>query len=698
MTGGAIDSVDARADVGRRRFTIAVVSGLAIAAVPYLWVLWDLWTGRIDALRHLDFQSNFFDVQARAMLHGHLYLPKGAIGVEAFVHNGHEYTYFGLFPSLIRMPILALTHHYDARMTAPSMLLAWIMTAVFSSLLVWRIRIMMRGATPLGWPEAVSYGVLVAVVTSGSVLVFLAATPSSFHEDLAWSVGLTIAAMFALLGVLERPTVWRVVGGGVLILAANLTRSTTGWSCVIATILIAVWFRMGRGGDESRRWALPVLTIGLIPLAVSAVVTYAKFGVLFGLPMTDQVYSHVNAYRKQFLAANGNSEVGLQYMPSALVAYLQPFGLRFSGVFPYVTLPANPAKAFNDVLFDRRYRTASLPASMPLLFFLGGWGVIVSFRRRVVDGLRRVRILLVASAASGAAIFIWGYLANRYLADFLPFLAIAATAGMVDVWRRWEHGSRRTHGLVLGAVALVGLFGIVANVGVAITPSEYWSSDQARRFVEAQQSMSDLTGHQLEHRVVQGARLPPRAPADQIFIAGDCAGLYISNGEDLSPDPDRQFERGSWTPIERGRPYRNDLQLTFSRTAANLTEPIPVISSGHDRIVARVERLMGDGKLRIHFELTGEGKPIVGFSYEVPVGTAVPVSVLTDPQVHRTVVTVGGEAIFATNRADHGAVVVHTGPVSAPGATAGGAPAVTVVHTNRNAPKPALCRSLLPKS
>ena len=433
MTGG-------EGAVDRRRFTISVVVGLAIAAVPFLWILWDLWTGDVDPLRRVSFQSNFFDLQTRALLDGHLYLPKGTIGVEAFVHNGREYTYFGLFPSLLRMPIFAVTHQYDARLTGPSMLAAWILTAVFCSLLVWRIRVLVRGSAALGWPEAVSYGVLVAAATSGSVLLFLAATPSSFHEDLAWSVGLTITAMFALLGVLERPSAMRVTVCGLLITAAVMTRLTTGWACVIAALLIALWFRLGRGGDEVRRWALPVLAAGLIPLALGAVVTYAKFGVPFGLPMTDQIYSKVNTYRQEFLAANNNSEVGLQFMPSALVAYLQPGGLRLSTVFPYVTLPANPAKAFNDVLFDRRYRTASLPASMPLLFFLGAWGVIISLRRRVADGVRRIRILLLASAASGAAIFIWGYLANRYLADFLPFLVIGATLGLVDVWRQMGPG------------------------------------------------------------------------------------------------------------------------------------------------------------------------------------------------------------------------------------------------------------------
>ena len=33
-------------------------------------------------------EDNFYDLQARAMFHGHLWLANGAIGIEAFVHGG----------------------------------------------------------------------------------------------------------------------------------------------------------------------------------------------------------------------------------------------------------------------------------------------------------------------------------------------------------------------------------------------------------------------------------------------------------------------------------------------------------------------------------------------------------------------------------------------------------------------------------
>src|ERR1700731_1275422 len=104
-------------DTGRRRFTIAVVTGMVLVSVPYLWVLWDLWTGSPNPLRGAN-PSDFYELQARAMFHGHLSVPPGTLGIEAFIHDGRPYTYFGLFPSLVRMPILLFTSRFDGRLTA----------------------------------------------------------------------------------------------------------------------------------------------------------------------------------------------------------------------------------------------------------------------------------------------------------------------------------------------------------------------------------------------------------------------------------------------------------------------------------------------------------------------------------------------------------------------------------------------------
>src|SRR5271165_421829 len=70
-------------DAGRRRFTAASVVATLFVAIPFLWILWGPWESP-NVLRKMDVDSNYYDLQTRAMLHGHLWLANGAIGIEAF--------------------------------------------------------------------------------------------------------------------------------------------------------------------------------------------------------------------------------------------------------------------------------------------------------------------------------------------------------------------------------------------------------------------------------------------------------------------------------------------------------------------------------------------------------------------------------------------------------------------------------------
>ena len=538
---------------GRRRFTIAALIAIAITAVPFLWLLWSSW-GPVNPLRLSVYQDNFYDLQARAMFHGHLALANGALGLEGFVHDGRTYTYFGLFPSIIRMPVLLVTSSLDGKLTASYMLLAWVVTGVFTSLLLWRVRFLVRGDAVMGTGEATSFGVLVATIMGGTIWMLLASTPFVFNEDIAWSICLTIGSIFALLGVIERPSWSRVVFSGLLILCANLDRATTGWACVVGAVLIAGWFGLGFGGTQNRRWTLPLLGAAIIPLVVGCVVNYSKFGVLFGVSNQEQVWTHVNAYRRKFLAANHGAEEGLIFVPTNVFAYLRLDGLRFTSVFPFITLPAAPPTPLGGVLFDRLYRTASLPSSTPLLFLLSIWGLVTAFRPRSIGQVARTRLLLLAAGSAGAALLLWGYIAPRYLGDFVPFLALASAVALADIWRRLEG---RTHWVRAGALTIIGLlalFSIAANVGMAVVPnSDEWDTTQTLNFVEAQHSISDVTGHTLEANVVRGSSLPPWGPAGQLYIIGNCDGLYISSGESYATVPSEQFQRGH-LDARRARP------------------------------------------------------------------------------------------------------------------------------------------------
>ena len=291
-------------------------------------------------------------------------------------------------------------------------------------------------------------------------------------------------------------------------------------ACAIGALIVAVWFALGREGAQNRRWWLPMLAVGLVPIAIGCAISSVKFGQLFGFNLSDQIASG-------FFQTRNYKNFSISYVPTALHAYLQPTGLQLGDVFPYITMPPE-VQASSNIITDP---TASLPTSMPLLFILGVWGTVCAVRPRPAGRLSAIRLVLLAAAVGGGTLLIFGWILERYLADFLPFLILASAVGLVDLWWRFEHRRRRTQALVLAVLSLLGILSIAANFGIAISPSPTWSTVQARNYVKFQKSISDVTGHPLAAHVMQGGRLPISwAPRDQLFVVGDCSALYISNG------------------------------------------------------------------------------------------------------------------------------------------------------------------------
>ncbi len=505
-----------------------MVLATVVAGIPYVWVLWDLWMSSINPLQSGApdaLSRSAYDAQARAMMAGHFTLPNGSIGTEAFVHDGHQYTYFGIFPSLLRIPVFLVTHALDGRLTAVSMLCGWLVTALFASLLLWRIRVVLRGEAHLGWMETISYGVLLASVLAGSVLLYLASQPNQYSEDLVWSVALASGSLFALLGVVERPSWGRVVACGTLVLLTNLNRATTGYACVIAALLMAAWFGLGRAGPDRRRWWIPMLSVGLLAVAAGVAIDLAKFGIPFGVPVSAQLLFKSGG----FIHVNGGHYYSPRFIPSALQAYADPTNLRFTSLFPYITLPDIPIHPIAHTRLFTRAPTASVVATTPLLVVAGVWGVIATFRPHRDTVERSLRILLIAMAATAGSAMIDGWILERFVGDFLPLLMLAGMIGTVDIWRRIADLRRGARLAALAAFAVLALFGAAANMGLAVTPALNWTQGQLVRYVEAQRALSNITGHPLSRDVVRGSSFPRPAPMGQLFIKGRCEALYVAD-------------------------------------------------------------------------------------------------------------------------------------------------------------------------
>jgi len=94
-----------------RLFARAGALGGAAAAVPFAWLVA---LGRLDLLQRHDL-AGFYDAQAHALLDGHWDIPREELGFEAFIVDGKAYTYFGPWPTLLRMPVAACPGHCAGR-------------------------------------------------------------------------------------------------------------------------------------------------------------------------------------------------------------------------------------------------------------------------------------------------------------------------------------------------------------------------------------------------------------------------------------------------------------------------------------------------------------------------------------------------------------------------------------------------------
>ena len=252
--------------------------------------------------------------RAARFLDGHLAVPPSAVGFEGFDVGGATYIYFGPVLALLRLPVLLVTHRLDGRLTQLSMILALVVLLVAAGDLYERVRRLVRPGAAVGVVELALAFLVALALGAGSVALYLAATPAVYEETELWGAALALAAVGAIVAVLERPTVARVLWAGVLATLAVNTRVSVGLGPIVALGTLAVAsgagllasrarvaaFVAGFGPPgPARRGVLIALAVAtLVPIATSAAVNQAKFDRPFGLPMDKQVATRLDANRR----------------------------------------------------------------------------------------------------------------------------------------------------------------------------------------------------------------------------------------------------------------------------------------------------------------------------------------------------------------------------------------------------------------
>ncbi|MGH9078734.1 MAG: hypothetical protein ACRDYE_01410, partial [Acidimicrobiales bacterium] len=391
---------------------------------------------------------------------------------------------------------------------------------------------------------------------------------------------------------------------------------------------------------------------------------------------------------RYFLAANGGKAFSIAFLPSTLWAYLQPFGLHLSGIFPFFSTPTAPAAALGGVVLDQTYPTASVPATMPLLFGFACWGTFSAFRPKASPRIRLTRIVLVAGAAGTAGVLLWGYISERYMADFMPFLVLAGGIGLIDVWRRLAARGRRPKRVALGAIATVAVYCVVVNLAIASFPVKQWTAAQAARFVSVQQSLEPQSLGATVHR---GTNLPYWAPAGQLFITGQCSGLYLSSGNTSKDVPGQQIEHFTWSPVEQPASFTREIWFTFNRPASQFTQPVTLMTYGASQLVLtpvpgnRFQVVLRNSGTTINWPWPHSGDKAISVLHE-----PFRIAVTTDPNLKSIYVDWYGSNLLQHYLGGSGPAVVHTTPPP----PSGSLPEVSVQERPGPPSSMSLCNSL----
>jgi hypothetical protein len=186
------------------------------------------------------------------------------------------------------------------------------------------------------------------------------------------------------------------------------------------------------------------------------------------------------------------------------------------------------------------------------------------------------------------------------------------------------------------ALVVLALFSVAANVGIGLSSTTQWTPTQASNYLSAMTSVSDVTGHPLTDQIRQGTALPFWAPANEVFVIGNCAGLYISSGVRFDTVPTFQIERSTWIPVEQGSSFTTSMNVTFNTSPSKLGAGFPIFSIGLDTVF-----LQSAGHGRVQAALGDPRYPVFGLPFKPVLGIPYATTVVTNTVLHTITVTMG---------------------------------------------------------
>jgi hypothetical protein len=410
--------------------------------------------------------GRFFTEQANSMLNGYFWVPESALPIECFTIDGNCVGYFGVFPSLIRMPLVLIFGSSIPELSP-------LFIPIASGIVVWSaldlcLRILRRDHEENPRVSA-WFLILVSIVVGPGSNLMLIFDPYIYQESIMWSIaGFLLAINFYWRWSHERKT-WQVIGMILACAAAGASRPTTILTGLFLTVGIVIILRNER--DLLKRLSFKLILLALVPFLTS-------FGVLalkMGSPTLDFSKYHAMPALQNVADKNGGSlEYSPRYIPTTMLSYFRPDALNIGNEWPWIRFLYGPPSQgplsgpwYNELKpvtylppleEDSMWleRTTSITNTMPLALLATIVSGFTALRRRQWS----TTLILLAGLSAPIVIFVQFAIAARYLADFYPVLTLG-TIFAASLIPRFTKLRMSTRVALMSSISVILVFSII---------------------------------------------------------------------------------------------------------------------------------------------------------------------------------------------------------------------------------------------
>jgi hypothetical protein len=410
-----------------------------------------------------DGRAHFFTAQADALIHGNSYVnPTFLAGFQGECLNyfGKCYGYFGLIPSILRIPLLPFLNDNLEGINP-----FWMITASFLLYIIFANLLAISILRYLDTQVSFLFLSFIQVTIYASPVLFLITNPYMYYEAILWAIGFAFACLYFQIRFLENGlnrNLYLSLFFGFLTIHSRVVE---GLGVLLSLFLILYWFRLKRALSKS----IFILTQSILFLVLISVplLNFLRFGEF--QPDITNHHGGVNAdpYRETFFEAVGVFRI--QRIPKLFTAYIFPNFENWIGGFAFT--PNN--YVLNLLIFkaplysvEQSEYFSPFSSTFMLTFILAIFGLYFL----VKTGMQYPLSLMVLGNFS-SCLFISANIGatQRYLNDFWPFFFILSIIGF-----SYASSFSRKHLVVNGLMVLL-LVQIFQTLNVTIYFWKYWS-------------------------------------------------------------------------------------------------------------------------------------------------------------------------------------------------------------------------------